>query len=432
MFLKLKIKIYFLININNNKKETIMKRSKIEKFINEMTVSGDISQYPELIKPILYKVYTESLVSEIADVQPLKSPVGKVYTLFSSYGGKTGDHINSTNSTIIVLTTNSSVAGASVTSVTGTGTVIHSEDNKILVKILTGYFAIGQTIGTAEILDVITNRNYIRRTFKSYSGPLSTGAGEQLAQIPSVSHELIGKTLEVKTRKLKSKVSQEFIEDLRNIYGEDFAKDVLENEFASEIIQSIDSEIISYLKSIASPVSDVILSESLGMQSGIAALSEDIYANLYKLTIDIMRNTKRKKNFFVLADAATTALLLNSPLHAKPQADKTNTYFMGKVGGLFDLYMDPYSVDHYVLVGYKSEDAELGDAGLIFAPYMNTINEAVETETGKYVFFNTMRYDYTCHPQDTTTGNSDSIFFKMFNVNMENVPNLINMDNTKR
>lgn len=409
-----------------------MKNKKYEKFLNEMTVTGDISQFPELIKPILYKVYTESLVSEIADIQPLKSPVGKVYTLFSSYGGKSGEHINSINSTIIVLSENTLVLGDSVSTATGTGTVEHSEDNKILVRIASGYFEPNQTIGTATILDVITNRNYIRRTFKNYSGPLITADGENLTNIPEISHELIGRTLEVKTRKLKSKVSQEVMEDLRNMYGEDFQKEVLENEFASEIIQSIDNEVISYLKSIATPVSDVVLKNSLGMQSGIAALSEDIYANLYKLTIDIMRNTKRKKNFFVLADAATTALLLNSPLHAKPREDKKNTYYMGEVGGLFDLYMDPYSIDHYVLVGYKSENSELGDAGLIFAPYMNTIHESVDSDTGKSVFFNTMRYDYISHPQDTTTGVSDSIFFKMFNIDMSDIPNLNSMDNSKR
>lgn len=409
-----------------------MKNKRLDKFLNEMTVSGDISQYPELIKPILYRVYTESLVSEIADVQPLNGPVGKVYTLFSSYGGSTAEHINSTNSTIIVLNTNTFVAGDTITSATGNGTVDYSEDNKILVHIASGYFEIGQTIGTSTILDVITNRNYIRRTFKNYSGPHSTAEGELEDNIPEITHELIGKTLEVKTRKLKSKVSQEFIQDLQAMYGEDFQKEVLQNEFASEIIQSIDNEIITYLKSIATPISDIVLKNSLGMQSGIAALSEDIYANLYKLTIDIMRNTKRKKNFFVLADAATTALLLNSPLHAKPQADATNTYFMGKVGGLFDLYMDPYSVDHYVLVGYKSENAQLGDSGLIYAPYMNTIHEAIEPDTGKSIFFNTMRYDYISHPQDTTTGNSDSIFFKMFNIDMTDIPNLENMQNERR
>ena len=50
----------------------------------------------------------------------------------------------------------------------------------------------------------------------------------------------------------------------------------------------------------------------------------------------------------------------------------------------------------------------------------------------KSIFFNIMRYDYITHPQDTTTGISDSIFFKMFNIDMTDVPNLDNMSNEKR
>lgn len=414
------------------------KKKALQNFINEsITVSSDISQYPELIKPILYKVYTESLVSEIADIQPLSAPVGKVFTLFSSYGGDkdlsdSSSHINSQNSKIVILETGTAAVDYSITTATGTAKVLYAEDNKLLVQVLTGYLLVDQLVNSHKIVDIISNRNYIRRTFKNYSGPLSTAVGEALEAIPEITHEVIGKTLEVKTRKLKSKVTSEFMDDLKNMYGEDFRKEVLENEFASELIQSVDNEVIQYLKSIATPVTDVVLTNSLGTQSGMATLGEDIYVNLYKLTVDIMRNTKRKKNFFVLADIATVAMLLNSPLHAKPEVDNSNTYFMGKVGGLFDLYMDPYSTDHYVLVGYKSDEPGLGDAGLIYAPYMNTIHETIETDTGKTVFYNTMRYDFTTHPQDTTTGNNDSIFFKMFNIDMTNIPNLNNMDNTKR
>ena len=151
------------------------------------------------------------------------------------------------------------------------------------------------------------------------------------------------------------------------------------------------------------------------------------YEKLIELQGDSCNEDERR-----IALQHITALLLNSPLHAKPREDKKNTYYMGEVGGLFDLYMDPYSIDHYVLVGYKSENSELGDAGLIFAPYMNTIHESVDSDTGKSVFFNTMRYDYISHPQDTTTGVSDSIFFKMFNIDMSDIPNLNSMDNSKR
>lgn len=405
----------------------------MEKMLNE-TTSGDISQYPELVKPILYKVYTESLISEIADIQPMKSPVSKIYTLFSSYGGDDGVQTNSENSSIVVLDNNEYAIGDALTTATCVGEVIYSEDNKLLVRYDTGHYEVGQAVNSSTnvILDVISNRNYVRKTFKNYSGPYSTSDGEKLTNIREISHEIISSTMEAKTRKIKSKISKEVYEDMYKMFDEDVVNDVLVNEFSSEIIQSIDSEVISYLKSIATPETDLVLSNSYGVQGDLGALATDLYANLYKLTIDIMRNTKRHKNFFILADAATMGLILSSPLHVRPLEDKTNTYFMGKVGRTYDLYLDPYSSDNYVLVGYKSNTKGLGDSGLIVGMYNNTITDATDPESGKMTFFNTVRYNYITHPQDATTGVSDSTFFKMFKVDLSNLKNYTNVDNNVR
>ena len=408
----------------------------LDKVLSESTVSGDIGQYPDLIKPILYKVYTESLASEIADMQPMKGPVSKIYTLFSSYGSNDGSSTNSSNSSIIVLDNNQFSINDEFKTSTATGVVIYSEDNKVLVKYESGHFESGQhTIhpSNAKILDVITNRNYVRRIFRNFSGPYSTAEGEKLTNIREINHQIIDKTLEVKSRKIKSKISKEVYEDMKNMFSQDLINEVLTNEFSSEIIQSIDTEIITYLKEIATPSSDVVLKNSLGFNSGdLGSVATDLYANMYKLTIDIMRNTKRHKNFFVMADAATMGLIISSPLHVKPLDDNKNTYFMGKIGRTYDLYLDPFSSDNYVLVGYKSDSKALGDAGLILGMYTNTTTEAEDPESSKMTFFNTVRYDYITHPQDTTTGLADSLFFKIFKVDLSNLPNYVNIDNNIR
>jgi hypothetical protein len=408
----------------------------LDKVLSESTTASDIGQYPELIKPILYKVYTESLVSEIADMQPMKGPVSKIYTLFSSYGDTDGSSTNSANSSIIVLDNNSFVIGDEFKTSTCTGEVIYSEDNKVLVKYESGHFEAAQhTIhpSNAKILDIITNRNYVRRIFKNFSGPYTTAEGEKLTKVREINHQIVDKTLEVKSRKIKSKISKEVYEDMKNMFSQDLINEVLTNEFSSEIIQSIDTEIISYLKDIATPSSDIVLKNSLGMSSGdLGGVATDLYANMYKLTIDIMRNTKRHKNFFVMADAATMGLIISSPLHVKPLDDNKNTYFMGKIGRTYDLYLDPYSSDNYVLVWYKSDSKALGDAGLILGMYTNTTTESEDPESTKMSFFNTVRYDYITHPQDTTTGLADSIFFKIFKVDLSDLPNYVNIDNNLR
>lgn len=57
------------------------------------------------------------------------------------------------------------------------------------------------------------------------------------------------------------------MEDLRSMYGEDFQKEILETEFASEIIQSIDNEIITYSKH--SQLNSMLSKDLLGMPTGI-------------------------------------------------------------------------------------------------------------------------------------------------------------------
>jgi hypothetical protein len=407
------------------------KISKLNMNILNETNSGDIGQFPEMIKPLLYKVYTESLVSELADIQQLTSPTGRIFTLFSNYGGQDADELNAANSSVLVVSNGVGYAVDQViTTTTGNGTIVYLEGNNFLVKINSGYFTKTQTLDTTAITvdDVISNRNYVRKVFKNYSGPFTTANGE--INLPlNIDHEVRGSTIEVKTRKIKSKVTQEVIQDIKAQFGEDLSKDILANEFGSEMIQAIDIEIINYLKTIATPISDVVLANSYAITGGsLGDVGADIYANIYKLTVDIMRNTKRRKNFFVIADAATVGLMMASPLFIKPEGSSTNSYFMGRVGGSYNLYLDPYSTDNYVLVGYKNENSdEMGDSGLIFAPYMSTIWDTTEPETGKAIFFQAIRYGYTANPQDTTTGNADSIFFKMFNVNISGLSNYTNL-----
>lgn len=419
--------------MKNNKQAKTELNEKINSLLE--TNAGDIGQFPELIKPLLYKIYTESLVSEIADVQQLNSPSGRVFSLFSNYGGRDNDDLNSKNSVIITLSDTADNLGLAIddtlSTSTGTGKIVYVENDGLLVLVTSGYFDKNQAIlsTSGNTVSVISNRHYLHKVFSNYSGPFSTATGET-TNPPSIDQEILSRTIDVKTRKLKSKISREVLTDIKNMFGEDISKDMLAKEFGSEIVQSIDMEIIDYLKTIATPISDIVLSNSYAVTGGsLGDIGADLYTNIYKLTTDIMRDTKRRKNFFIMCDAATMGIMMASPLHVKPDKDHgRSSHFMGYVGGSYPLYLDPYSTDNYVVVGYRNETAdELGDSGLIFAPYVNTIYNTVEPETGKEVFFQNVRYGYCMHPQDTGTGNNDSIFFKMFNVNLINLHNYNNI-----
>ena len=348
----------------------------IENLLSEATVAGDIGLTTQFLAPLLYKVYTKSLVSQIADIQPLTGPYAKVFALIASYGGRDSDNLSKDNSIILGLSTIGTFAiDGTLSTATGNGTIVYIENNYCLVKINSGTFTVGQpTIQNAgiTIISATSNRNYAKKVFSNYSGPYTTAIGE--AKVPNnLDYEVIGKTIEVVTRKLKSKLSKETIQDVKAIFGKDLVNDIVAEEMASEMIQEMDKEVIDFLKSKADIKSDLVLSNSYGTQNDLASVGNDIYANIYKLAQEIITETKRKRNFFILADEATIGLLMASPLHIKSEEDKDNSYYMGKLGSLYSLYLDPFATSGYALVGYKNNNEGLGDAGLIFAPYANTI-----------------------------------------------------------
>lgn len=408
-----------------------MKKDLLKKSIGQLTEATqaqDVAPFAKLLTPLLYRVYTQSLVSQIADVQPMVGPIGKVYALISTYGGRDQDDLSSTKSKILSVTDGSGFAiDGTITTSTGSGVVVYKEANNLLVKVTSGYFM--NTQATTEfpavsIVSITSNRNYAKKVFANYSGAYTTNQGENLGEeIRNIDYEVVSATIEVVSRKLKSKISHEAVEDMKAMFGHDITDDLLIEEISSEMIQEIDQEIISFLKQKASILPDVILSNSLGMGDSLSSVADDIYINIYKASQDIMIDTKRRHNFFVVADSRTISMLMTNPLHTKPESDEVNSYYMGKVGNLYSLYLDPYADESYCLVGYRSNEKQIGDAGLLFAPYNNTLTPTIDPKTGKSVIFNLVRYGYTLHPQDTSTGDNDSIFFKVFNVDTSGLVN---------
>jgi len=408
-----------------------MKKDLLKKSIeslNEATQTVDVAPFAKLLTPLLYRVYTQSLVSQIADVQPIVGPVGKVYALVSTYGGRDSDNLSSTKSKILTVTNGSSfVVDGTITTTTGSGIVVYKEDNNLLVKVVSGYFQNAQATTEAPavtISSITSNRNYAKKVFANYSGPYVTNVGENIGdEIKNVDYEVVSATIEVISRKLKSKISHEAVEDMKSMFGHDITDDLLIEEISSEMIQEIDQEVINFLKQKASILPDVVLANSLGMGDSLSSVADDIYVNIYKASQEIMIDTKRRHNFFVIADSRTISMLMTNPLHTKPESDEVNSYYMGKVGNLYSLYLDPYADESYCLVGYRSNERQIGDAGLLFAPYSNILTPTIDLATGKSVIFNLVRYGYTLHPQDTSVGDNDSIFFKIFNVDTTGLVN---------
>lgn len=445
-----------------------------ENTISESSMTFDVATWEPLLFPLIKKIYPESLVEQIASVQGTKSPAAKISYLNALYTGNASNNENNihfSNSRLITLpasaqgsilvgstyTINTSpnlgvkvhygeITNEFVTTEVSSGVTVTQSVSavpkywNVLISAVSGtdydnlsvdttYFkpvnvinnivAGTTTIGGITILYSTTNRNTIKKVFKSYSSVL-----EDNSNIKQISFETATKIVNTVSRKIKSKFTQEKLQDLQALYKEK-AYDIVAEAVANEIRQEIDREIIEYLKANATPMKmDINLPLSIGNGAGggLDAITYDLVGSIYLAVEEIVKATKRNRTMFILADSATCAFLLLNPFHTEAKAEVSNPYKVGMVGA-YELYCDPYSTEHYVIVGYNFKSKDKNDAGLYFVPYSNTIHEVTASDTDPVPFsqnFLTMnRFGYTLHPQDSAKGNGsgDSDFFRIFSVN---------------
>lgn len=429
--------------------------------------SSQMAPIAPLILPLLTKLYNESIIPQIADVQPLTAPVGKVaalYTVYSGSGSSAETHTHPDSSFILILP---NVAPATtwtpdVTTVTFSGsdfmTRYVEEDKDVsgnaIVKILvsresgTAIPKAGDTFNTRVITYATTNRAAVKKLFRGYAGAvLVDGLGNKQyigynygyddPAIRFIGFETRTVDVTVLSRKLRSKLSQEQIQDMAAVYklkGLDTFTDAISNEMRQEI----DKEFINYIKYISKLLtttnSPLALQNSYGASpsGSLQDVSYDLVSNIYLAAEQIVKDTKRNRTIFVLADPVTTAFLQTNAFHVTADTEEKNPYKVGKIG-TYPLFCDLYAEQNefYILVGYMGVDGE-GDAGVIYSPYTT----ALVTVTDKDLKENTLyleRYGITRHPQDSgniapttpwdlaNSGNSD--FFKIFTIDYTNVKN---------
>lgn len=452
-----------------NKKIDLLVESIEKNILRESATSSDIAGYAPLLVPLLKKLYTESLINQIADIQELTSPMGKVAALFAVYSGSGSSAETNTHpmSSFLVILPNSAPATTWVADTTtvsfGSSTfkcryVETDEDvnGNAIVRLLisretgTDIPIVGDTFNGRVISYITFNRASIKKLFKGFGGSyIIDGNGnkeyvgynygfDDNSDIKFIGFET--KTINATTtaRKFKSKFSQEQMQDMLNIYKEK-TQDTFSEAVANELRQEIDKEFICYLKYIAQLLttsnSPLHLSDSYGAapSGSLQDVSYDLVSNIYLAAEKIVKDTKRNRTIFVMADPVTTSFLQTNAFHVKANVDEKNPYRIGSIG-TYPLFCDLYAEvnEHYIMVGYLGIDGQ-GDSGVIYSPYTTTIHTAYNpndfTENALYM----NRYAITRHPQDLgnvdwinpwsidNAGNSD--FFKIFTIDYSNVIN---------
>jgi hypothetical protein len=351
--------------------------------------SGAIKTWDPVLISLVRRAMPNIVAYDIAGVQPMTMPTGLIFAMRSQYQDASG-----ANSAEALFNKPDTLFSGKVTTAQG--------------EALTGNSA--DTVGTAA------------------GSGARTVAGGGFGQMGFTVDKT---TVTAKTRALKAEYTMELAQDLKAVHGLD-AEAELANILSVEILAEINREVIETinLKAIAGGYNGsgnydidqdsdgrwaVEKFKTLGFQL-------DVEANA------VAKATRRGKgNFIVCSSNVASALAASGVLNYAPalstnlNVDDTGNVFAGVLNGRLKVFIDPFSTDDYITVGYKGANAY--DAGMFYCPYVPlTMVRAVDTNTFQPKIGFKTRYGLVANPfaggadsSDTGT-NSANPYYRTFTV----------------
>jgi len=318
--------------------------------LNEDTAASNATANVAKYDPILINLVRRSMPNLIAydvcGVQPLSGPSGLVFAYKPKYIA------GSTRTDAFYREANTAFSGAGAQAGT---------DPSVLNQTVPGAYTSGTGMSTAngEILGTDGNDAF----------------GEMGFDIDSF-------TVQTKTRALKATYTVELAQDLKQIHGLD-AETELANILSAQLLADLNREVIR----------TIYITAKVGAQNadlstpGIFDLDTDsngrwskekFQGMLFQIDRDanaIAKETRNGKgNFIICSSDVASALAMSGMLDYQPalstdlQIDDTGNTFAGVLNGKYRVYIDPYAIGNFYVVGYKG--ANQYDAGIYYCPYI--------------------------------------------------------------
>ena len=362
--------------ILENQERAFQEEAAQGQFISEAAPANNTTSaanWNPVLIALVRRAMPNLMAYDICGVQPMTGPTGLIFAMKSTYestsaGATDGDEALF-NEAITGFAGDSSVtqpsssSGLNDSSATGAGTI----DDE--------------------------------RTTALAAGGMPTGDAEALGSSGGSAFQQMGFTIEkatvtAKSRALKAEYSLELAQDLKAIHGLD-AETELANILSTEILAEINREVV---RTINSQAKTGALQANTAI-NGIFNLSTDadgrwsvekfkgLIVQIEREANTIAKETRRGKgNFIVCSSDVASALAASGMLDYSPamstnlNVDDTGNTFAGVLNGRTRVYIDPFSTQDYVNVGYKGTNPY--DAGLFYCPYVPlTMVRAVGEDT---------------------------------------------------
>lgn len=415
----------------------------------------DIAGFRKILIPMIRRIIPGTIATEIVGVQPMQGPVGLVYTMRYKYGEG-------------VQVPGAGTPGNPWTANGSDGSITAGDEmfgnNPVLRQFYSG--AAGAVVGTpldqdpgasgigafdepTEIQSA-ASRGAWPSSLPSYDtsffGPYGNGLGQQVSGRlyggsgsfiegsggRRVKLEVVSQAVEAGTRKLQAGWTVEAMQDLKSQHGLDLESE-LTQVVSAEIVQEIDSEILSDLLALAGTVGTYDYATiGIGPQYQPAYLG-DRFANLgvviNAVANEIARKTRRgPANFIVVSPMVVSILQSAAKSVFAPAVEGSfkgpnNTMLVGTLNGTIKVYSYLWNqvsglgaaVNDVILVGYKGGNGET-DTGYFYCPYIPLMSSGVVINpvTFQPVVSMMTRYGKTAFTAtETSLGNSADYYGKI-------------------
>jgi len=347
---------------------------------------GAAANWNPVLIALVRRAMPNLMAYDVCGVQPMTGPTGLIFAMKSRY--KTANAgAGAANTEALFNEAQSFYSGDS--SITGHNNAGPSgltdpawqvdQDNDSDILESAGSVAEGNAAG-ANI------PNFGQAMSTTQAENLGTGALDAAGNDGNFFHEM-GFTIEkatvtAKSRALKAEYTLELAQDLKAIHGLD-AETELANILSTEILAEINREVIRTINSQAK-----IGSRQPGLQTpGIFDLATDadgrwsvekfkgLLVQIEREANVIAKETRRGKgNMMICSSDVATALTASGMLDYAPalstslNVDDTGNTFAGVLNGRMRVYIDPYAVGDYAVVGYKGSNPY--DSGIFYCPYV--------------------------------------------------------------
>lgn len=346
-----------------------------EDVLSETNSVTGIASYKRLMTDVIKRYYEVAPIEYLASYQETGTPNGRIFTFNNRLSGNSEQHTLVTDDLKIFKLKNSFNdinIGDSITNGTATAEVIYAESPFVLVKIESGTFIKGDSIGTNELLGIYNAIHLLGTFLPNYVGTYTIDQDAEVIDFRQVDFIMGEATTNTKIKKTKTGLTIETLKDLVATFGIKYRPVLI--DIIVQVMMSIElNDIFRYQRANAYNKPNLVLTNSYGINNSLSAAYEDIW-NRINNSIGSIGGKGGITGSYSVSASSNVVAALKTLLKQAIYLDENGILTLP--GGV-SLIEDGYSLQDYfcvTLVGPNDNSA------MVFAPYDLQVIEAQNPE----------------------------------------------------